>query len=56
VSEDYYQGAQDGYKVGYNVALIETIDMLKEKYPEIPNLYNSGTGLDVIESIQEMMK
>jgi len=54
---DYHEGAQDGYKVGYEAALNDVIQMIRDEFPDpnpLSSIFTPYIGDDIIENIEKM--
>ncbi len=56
---DYHVGAQDGYKAGYNQALFDVIEMIRDDFPDpnpLSSIFTPYIGDGIIENIENMTK
>ncbi|WPH58245.1 hypothetical protein SEA_ALONE_115 [Streptomyces phage Alone3] len=57
MESDYHTGAQDGYKVGYERALNDVIEMIRDNFPDpnpLSSIFTPYIGDGIIEEIENM--
>lgn len=57
MANDYHVGAQDGYKAGYNQALTDVIEMIRDEFPDpnpLSSIFTPYIGDGIIENIENM--
>jgi hypothetical protein len=56
---DYHDGAQDGYRTGYNQALQDVVNMIELEFPDpnpLSTLFTPYIGYDIVKEIESMRK
>jgi len=54
---DYHEGAQDGFKAGYQQALDAVIEMIREEFPDpnpLSSIFTPYIGDGIIDNIEQM--
>lgn len=54
---DYHEGAQAGFKVGYEQALNDVIQMIRDEFPDpnpLSSIFTPYIGDGIIDNIEKM--
>lgn len=57
MADRYHEGAQDGYKVGYQDALTDIIQMIRDDFPDpnpLSSIFTPYIGDGIIDTIEKM--
>ncbi len=53
----YHEGAQDGYAQGYNIALANIQEMIRDSFPDpnpLSSIFTPYIGYEIIDEIEKM--
>lgn len=58
MADEFYDGAQAGYVEGYNAALREAIEMIREEFPDpnpLSSIFTPYIGHEIVDKLEQKL-